>query len=351
MSQFGVTICLAVSLKAMWNLMHVMQVMAFLRLLIDMPANSNMMLQSMHNAITLDNVMNSLYESVMPEFSDPEEEEYKEELKDSDIPYENIYLSLGIFGLVFVILLLAVCVYFLLKCMSVRMRCCAAILATLKAKLFYNAWVRYMIESNLKVTSDSFFYLFVNTDYNSFDKKIQSAIRIVIVAILIIWPLFVIGFLHWRRSELENEEFKKKFISMYVGIKIKKMSSLMYTSVFCFRRLLLVLAFVVFGKNVVFVIVAYNVISTFYFWYMTSVVPHEENIHNRLEYFDELCLILILYMMTFFLAGSDLDPMLQWDIGSFVMGIVFTVFVVHVIALIYLTIVRVIFWCRVRKAR
>ena len=66
MSQFGVTICLAVSLKAMWNLMHVMQVMAFLRLLVDMPANSNMMLQSMHNAITLENVMNSVYDSILP---------------------------------------------------------------------------------------------------------------------------------------------------------------------------------------------------------------------------------------------------------------------------------------------
>ena len=44
LGQFGVTICLAVSLKAMWNLMHVMQVMAYLRLAVDQPANSNMML-------------------------------------------------------------------------------------------------------------------------------------------------------------------------------------------------------------------------------------------------------------------------------------------------------------------
>ena len=129
------------------------------------------------------------------------------------------------------------------------------------------------------------------------------------------------------------------------------MSSLTYTSVFCFRRLLLVVAFVIFGKNVIFVIVAYNVIDTFYFWYMTSVVPHEENIYNRLEYFAELCIILILYMMIFFLTGSDLDPLLQWDIGNFVIGIVFTVFAVNMMTLIYLTILRLILWCRIRKAR
>lgn len=62
LSQLGVTLCLAASLKAMWNLMHVMQVLAYFRLMINWPANSHMMLQSMHNAITLDNLLNGLYD-------------------------------------------------------------------------------------------------------------------------------------------------------------------------------------------------------------------------------------------------------------------------------------------------
>ena len=65
LSQFGGTICLAVSLKAMWNLMHVMQLMAYLRLVVDWPANANMMLNSMHNAITLENIINSFYDSII----------------------------------------------------------------------------------------------------------------------------------------------------------------------------------------------------------------------------------------------------------------------------------------------
>ena len=64
------TICLAVSLKAMWNLMHVMQVMAYLRLLVEMPANSNIILLSMHNAITLENIINSFYDSIFSDFKD-----------------------------------------------------------------------------------------------------------------------------------------------------------------------------------------------------------------------------------------------------------------------------------------
>ena len=84
---------------------------------------------------------------------------------------------------------------------------------------------------------------------------------------------------------------------------------------------------------------------------MTRVVPHEEAIHNRLEYFNELCVIGIQYMMIFFISGTGLDPELQWDFGIVVIFIVALVFVVNVIALIFLTVLRIIFWCRVRKAR
>ena len=40
MSQFIVTILLAVSLKAMWNLMHVLQVISYLRFATVWPANA-----------------------------------------------------------------------------------------------------------------------------------------------------------------------------------------------------------------------------------------------------------------------------------------------------------------------
>ena len=129
------------------------------------------------------------------------------------------------------------------------------------------------------------------------------------------------------------------------------MATLIYTAIFCFRRLFLVVALVIFGKNVVFVIIAYNVIQTFYFWYMTSAMPHEESIHNRLEFFDELCIIAIQYMMLFFLTGGDVDPEFQWEAGTYIIGIVIAVFAVNVLSLIYLSVLRVIFWCRVRKAR
>ena len=48
--------------------MHVMQVIAYLRLLVQWPANTNMMLQSMHNALTLENIINNLYDKFFDAF-------------------------------------------------------------------------------------------------------------------------------------------------------------------------------------------------------------------------------------------------------------------------------------------
>ena len=63
--------------------MHVMQVLAYLRLLVEWPANANMLLQSMYNAITLENVINDLYTNVLESLNDNVfvEEQSEEDLR------------------------------------------------------------------------------------------------------------------------------------------------------------------------------------------------------------------------------------------------------------------------------
>ena len=160
LSQFGVTICLAVSLKAMWNLMHVMQVIAYLRLLVSWPANSNMMLESMHNAITLENIINDVYNAAIDDLYETNEE--ADRLKDYDISYKNWALSLGIFGICLGVLVVCLIFYFMLKCFASRFKCCNTVRNKLKVKLFYSVWIRYMIESNLRMTHNCVFYLFIS---------------------------------------------------------------------------------------------------------------------------------------------------------------------------------------------
>ena len=100
---------------------------------------------------------------------------------------------------------------------------------------------------------------------------------------------------------------------MYVGQKTKKVTAMMYTTVFCLRRLFLVCTLLVLydernepGMGI-WLILAYNGLQSLYLWYMALVVPHEEPIHNRLEYFNELCLIMTQYTLVFFLVGNGIS--------------------------------------------
>ena len=88
-----------------------------------------------------------------------------------------------------------------------------------------------------------------------------------------------------------------------------------------------------------------------YFWYMTLVRPHEEAIHNRLEYFNELAIISIQYMMLFFAANGVVDPETQWIVGFAVTAIFGLVFCVNMAALFYLTCNKIKTFCRMRKLK
>jgi len=49
---------------------------------------------------------------------------------------------------------------------------------------------------------------------------------------------------------------------------------------------------------------------------MTTIAPHEEPIHNRLEYFNELSCIMLQYMMVFFVSAGEISPEDQYSVGT-----------------------------------
>ena len=233
-----------------------------------------------------------------------------------------------------------------------RVRFCHTLRNILKAKLFYSVWIRYMIESNLKVTHNCVFFLAISGSFSDTDNSLSTSTMIILLSIIVLWPIFVTTFLLCNKGpKLTQPRFKRKCLSMYTGVKVKQYFALIYTAVFCARRLTLVISLLLLQHHEYSLILVFNLIQTFYFWYMAIVEPHEESIHNRLEFFNELCVIVMQYLMVFFISGSQVDPRHQWEIGKAVVGIVIVVFTVNMIALIYLTVYRVIFWCRIRKAR
>ena len=95
---------------------------------------------------------------------------------------------------------------------------------------------------------------------------------------------------------------------MYTGVRVKKLSALLYTTTFCVRRMGLVLAFVFLQENTFWLMVAFNGLQSLYLWYIAMCKPHEEVIHNGLEIFNELCLITMQYFIIFYIGGLYVEP-------------------------------------------
>ena len=272
------------------------------------PANADMMLESMHNAATLENYFDFAYNEWFVDFDgDFENEEDEEELEEFEISYENMYLSLGIFGLAIVLLVLTLIIYFIAKLCAMRFRWCNKIVYSLKDQLFYGAWIRFMIESNLDLTHNCVFFLYISGGFDDLNQGFGSSIRILILASTVMWPIALIAFLYKWRSQVNEKDFQDKYLSIYQGIKTEHFAALIYTSVFSIRRLFLVLTLLALHNHDYWLILAYNVIQSAYFIYMATVKPHEAPIHNWLEIFNELCIIVIQYLIVFFVS-SIINP-------------------------------------------
>ena len=61
-----ITIFLSVSLKAMWNMNHALQVIIFLPDLLEFPPNAKLFIDSVNEAIELENFTQDVYDLLLP---------------------------------------------------------------------------------------------------------------------------------------------------------------------------------------------------------------------------------------------------------------------------------------------
>ena len=80
-----------------------------------------------------------------------------------------------------------------------------------------------------------------------------------------------------------------------------------YNAIFCFRRLMVILALFLLEDRGFWLIFAFNFVQTLYFYYITNVMPHTEPMHNKLEYFNEFCVIAMQYMAMNFIQDVNMS--------------------------------------------
>ena len=160
-AQLAITLPIAISLKSMWNLMNIIQILAYFRLYANWPAMIDFQLNQLELAITLKPVSDLVMDFGKSKFQLANETLSDENLKKAGVSDPEMFKTLGIFGFVLIILLILVGIYLILKhahkaVAQKREGTCTKnvikIKELLSKKLFYSSFLRYMIVSNLKLT-------------------------------------------------------------------------------------------------------------------------------------------------------------------------------------------------------
>ena len=95
------TVMFALSLKSMWNLMNVIQVLAYLRFFTSWPALMMEVLTHLDNAITLKPVTDPIFEYGLTQFEKANATLSDEVMKNTGVQDSKMTQSLGIFALIY----------------------------------------------------------------------------------------------------------------------------------------------------------------------------------------------------------------------------------------------------------
>ena len=176
----------------MWNLMNVVQVLAYMRYYADWPAMMLLIYEYMDNAITLKPISNPIMEWGQSKYQIANKTLSDEGLRDMGVQDTSLFKSLGVFLFVLLLMGCVLIVYGIAKLIARSESACAKkVVSMLRAKLFYSGFYRYMLQSNIKLTYT--FWAFFLAAY-SFESPVQSVKTfgfIVAITGLIIWPIFL----------------------------------------------------------------------------------------------------------------------------------------------------------------
>ena len=159
---------LALSLKSMWNLMNVIQVLAYVRFFSGWPAMMMEVFKYMDDAITLKPVSDPIFEYGQSQFEKANATLTDEGMKNMGVQDSTLIKSLGLFFVVILVLLFFVLIYFVVKSSKNEKSLAYKVKVKLEKKLFYSSFLRYLIVSNLKLNFTTWAFLISKWSFESF---------------------------------------------------------------------------------------------------------------------------------------------------------------------------------------
>lgn len=169
--------------------------------------------------------------------------------------------------------------------------------------------------------------------------RIASSIAILLTTVAIFYPFMILFLICKNTSKLEDAAYKKKCGALYEEIKTSSKSALTYNVLFVLRRLIIA-AMCIFLEQYVFLQIQIMIISSLLtLTYLFRVRPFEQPLQNRLEVFNELCVLVSSYHL---FAYTDFVPetMTQFKVGWSMIGVALFSVGGNVIVVVWTTIIE-----------
>ena len=289
----------------MWNLLNVMQVLAYARNFTEWPATVKLVTKFIIEAIYLNEINNTIMDFGKSQFEVVKGVQKDEFMRQQGIEDTSLIKSLGVFFISICFIMLCFLLYYLIKKCARKCSCCGKARNFLQKKIFFNGPIRYVIVGYLKLMNQFgvLFSLGLAQQKNPFLLAVYAAFIFMLMA----WPLWTEYFLFKNRDRLEDTAFRTKYNSLYAGIKSHSGSALCYNAVFAVRRLDLILMNIYFtaGSPLSGIdrtmylqkIICFLFLQTVYLSYIHVTKPHTESVFNTLEIINEYGLVALAYIM------------------------------------------------------
>ena len=221
----------------------------------------------------------------------------------------SLIKTLGVFGLVLIILLIGVGIYFVLKwlkSLSPTNTKINYVMAFLHKKLFYSSILRYMIISNHKLTYTAFGFFIYSLTFASLAQKGMTIGCALVILFLLVYPVAQMYFLIKYQDRLEEKQVRQRFSTLFDGMKTNSKMAMLYNSVFGMRRFYIVFINVTLSPNCpwsnfeqhryLYKILSFMFIQSVYIIYIIETRPHILMKDNILELWNEGALMLLGYV-------------------------------------------------------
>ena len=250
------------------------------------------------------------------------ETEGEEEGEPGDHQSVNALANMGNMLMILLLaLIVTTLVVLLVKCGHKCSQTCKTKASQMKKKLLWNFFLRFSLQSFLKISIGALFAVSVVDFTSSASSSVNAAINILTVVLISSLPVFYAILMHRNKGSLNQEGMKEKIGSLYLEMRVDTVSQRLFASLFLARRLLYAAITVAFYEKPGCLITLFMLMNTLNMIYLGYCRPHLTKLAEFMDYYNEVCLQLICYQIAVIpatLKTSDED-VIGWIIIALVM--------------------------------